>query len=122
MVTLAAPLQAPQLDVEDDTADESTVGWVMVTKATSGHPFASNTVRLVTPAQRPVIVWVVTPPDQKYVNGAVPPVGFEMAEPSHNPEQETLLSTDIFASRTEGAVSVMIWVVEQLLLSVTVIV
>jgi len=32
----------------------------------------------------------------------VPPVGAEVAEPSHAPEQDTLLITEAFAATAEG--------------------
>jgi len=120
-VTLAVPIQVPlqNKSVFAVPADSAT-GCVIDTEPVATQPLPSVTVALYTPAHLPVIDAVVALSElHKYVYAGVPPVGVEVAVPSHVPLQVMFVLVKPAAS-TGGCVIVIVPVATQSLESVTV--
>jgi len=104
-VTTAVPSQtALQLTLVAVADAVSGKGSVITTDRTMVHPFASVTVHVYVPAQRPAAAAPV-PPDgaQAKVYGRVPPPALIAAVPLHAPLQETFVWV-VAAESAEGSV------------------
>ena len=75
---------------------------MILTEVTKVHPCASVAVTVLVPPGRPVTLWVVSPFDQKYEYGGVPPVGSSTAEPPENPKHKTLPVTVVMPENGKG--------------------
>jgi hypothetical protein len=120
-VIVAVPLFAPkQVMFVEEIVAASTAGSVTVKDCVPVQPFASVTVSVYVPAQRPVAVAEV-PPDgaQLYVYAGVPPITVEVMLPLHTPKQETFV-TEPEMMIGVGSVMMNVCVVVQPFASVTV--